>query len=249
MCSLRQAAYCVVPGSPKCGIQARLSRASGLRRDSLWQGGDHSPNSRRNFRTRRSARLSCSTVATACRRVNWRINSASPTEQLGCWRRNCGARWSIRIANFSKETRRYLSQRVRVFVFPYNRGFYRHASFETVRQDGVGGAENGGQGQATTAPTMPTTLNVGKPGTTQRCSIRCTISCGVVLRMIFEESTQNGHRGAPQAIPIRAVPVAGRQMNRSKVTTTTHQVKGPTDGCERLSPRKNIKENLIINCV
>jgi len=36
-----------------------------------------------------------------------------------------------------------------------------------MRRDGVGGAENGGQGQATTAPTMPTTLNVGKPGTTQ----------------------------------------------------------------------------------
>ncbi len=57
------AASCVVPGSPKCGIQSWLSRASGLRRDSLWQGGDHSPNSRRSFPTRRAVRLSCSTVA------------------------------------------------------------------------------------------------------------------------------------------------------------------------------------------
>ncbi len=60
---LAEAASCVVPGSPKCGIQSWLSRASGLRRDSLWQGGDHSPNSRRSFPTRRAVRLSCSTVA------------------------------------------------------------------------------------------------------------------------------------------------------------------------------------------
>ena len=56
-------AYCVVPGSPKCGIQPRLSPASGLRRDTLWQGGDHSPNSKRNFPTRRAARHSCLNVA------------------------------------------------------------------------------------------------------------------------------------------------------------------------------------------
>ena len=56
-------AYCVVPGSPKCGIQPWLSPARGLRRDTLWQGGDHSRNSRRNFPTRRAARHSCSNVA------------------------------------------------------------------------------------------------------------------------------------------------------------------------------------------
>ena len=33
-----------------------------------------------------------------------------------------------------------------------------------MRQEGIGGAENGGQNQAAT---VPTTLNVGEPGTTQ----------------------------------------------------------------------------------
>ena len=62
-CSIGDEAYCVVPGLPRCGIQPWLSPARGLQRDTLWPGGDHSRNSRRNFPTKRAARHSCSNGA------------------------------------------------------------------------------------------------------------------------------------------------------------------------------------------
>ena len=49
----------------------------------------------------------------ACRRDNWRTNSASPTRRPGCWRRSFGARWSIPTAIFSKASSRWTRRRFR----------------------------------------------------------------------------------------------------------------------------------------
>src|SRR5208337_1194439 len=61
--AIREAAYCVVPGRPKCGIQPLLSPAMGLQGRTLWRGRDRSPSFSRRFPTRRAARPSCSNVA------------------------------------------------------------------------------------------------------------------------------------------------------------------------------------------
>ncbi len=57
------AAYCVVPGLPKCGIRPLLRPAVGLQGNTLWRGRDRSPNFSRRFPTRRVARPSCSNGA------------------------------------------------------------------------------------------------------------------------------------------------------------------------------------------
>ena len=60
---LQEVAYCVVPGSPKCGIHPLLRPAMGPQGRTLWRGRDRSPNFSRRFPTRRAARPSCSNVA------------------------------------------------------------------------------------------------------------------------------------------------------------------------------------------
>jgi len=50
--TLLKVAYCVVPGSAKCGIHPWSIPASGWRRDTKWRGGDHSTEFQKEFSRR-----------------------------------------------------------------------------------------------------------------------------------------------------------------------------------------------------